>query len=610
MSLFHFLRPEWFIAIIPLVLLLWLLRRLHLKNRSWQSFCDQGLLPHLLQQTDLQQKKRPLSVIFIAGLITIFALAGPSWEKRPQPVFKKQSALVIILDLSLSMDATDIKPSRLKRALHKIEDILHKRTEGQTALIVYAGDAFTVTPLTEDSATISSQVKSLSTSIIPTQGSRTDKALQLAHNLFKQTSLYSGHILLITDGINDKAIDTAESLLANQYTLSVLGVGTNDGSPIPLETGGFFKDSSGAIVIPKLNQKKLHQLALTSSGAFRLLSIDDSDINFLLKPLDSRLNNNQDESTELNTDSWFEFGPWLLLAVLPLAAFAFRRGYLFILIIMILPHSEPSYAADDKTSAGTSTLWDSLWKNNNQQAKELLLNNNASAAAEQFSDRKWKAAAEYKAGQYQKALESYQQLDSANPENLYNIANTQAQLGQLNEALENYNKVLQKKPDHADAKHNRDAIEKMMQEQEQQDNKEQKDGDQKSDKKDSKNKDSDSKDQDSSDSKSDQQNSSNENNEEKKQDSKESQSKDGKKPQDNEDNNSEEQQQSEAQKNDDEDKNDSDNQEQPGQLSKEQQQANEQWLRRIPDDPGGLLKRKFKYQSEQRNNTKSGEQQW
>lgn len=596
MNLFHFLRPEWFIAILPLLVCYWLLRKLQLQNKSWQNFCDKSLLPHLFQQTELQQKQRPLSLLLVAGLIAIIALAGPSWEQRPQPVFKKQSALIIVLDLSRSMDAEDIKPSRLSRALLKVEDILKQRKEGQTALIVYAGDAFTVTPLTEDTATISSQVKSLNTSIMPVQGSQADKAIKLAHSLFKQTSQLKGHILLITDGINDNTISVTESLLSPNYTLSVLAVGTTEGAPIPLSSGGFFKDSNGAIVIAKIDQSKLQQLALSGAGSFRFLTTDDSDIEHLLKPLNTGLDQNQTESTELNTDAWVEAGPWLLLLLLPLAAFAFRKGYLFIIVLIVFPQSDPVYAFE----------LDQLWKNQNQQAHELFDNSKIKEAAEKFSDNKWKAAAEYKSGQYQKALESYQQLDTSNPDNLYNLANTQAQLGQYDKALENYNKLIEQNPDHSDAKYNRDQIEKMQQQKDQQSDKDKNsDNDKSSNNKDDKSSDKQSSDKDSSD------NNENQDNDSKDKEPEEN-SKDDQKESSDKDSKPEQAQQNEKQKQQEsaDDNKDAQPADQEQQLSKEQQQANEQWLRRIPDDPGGLLRRKFQYQSQQRPNQNTGDQQW
>jgi len=137
---------------------------------------------------------------------------------------------------------------------------------------------------------------------------------------------------------------------------------------------------------------------------------------------------------------------------------------LFFIVLFILPQPESAHAFE----------LNQLWKNQNQQAHELLQKDNADEAAKLFSDTKWKAAAQYKSGQYKQALESYQQLDQSNPENLYNLANTQAQLGQYDKALKNYNKLIEENPNHSDAKHNRDQVEKLQQ-QKKQDNKNNKD---------------------------------------------------------------------------------------------------------------------------------------
>lgn len=602
MTDFHFIRPEWFYAIVPLLILYALLLKHRLQSRSWQSFCDPDLLPHLFNQEQITQQKRPLFLLLLGGLICIIALAGPSWEKRPQPVFKKQSALVIVLDLSRSMDATDIKPSRLTRALHKIEDILNKRKEGQTALIVFADNAFTVTPLTEDNATISSQIKSLSSDIMPTQGSHADRAIAQAYRLFKQSSQPSGHIILITDGVSESTLAHIKKQRQSAYTISVLGVGTTEGSPIPLKNGGFFKDPQGGIVIPKLNTSRLQQLALAGAGSFRQLAANDSDITALLSPLNSFQSNTTGQSTELITDSWFETGPWLLLLIMPIAALAFRKGYLFVLLFFILPQPTPSYAFE----------WNQLWKNNNQQAYELLESDKAADAAKLFSDKKWKASADYKAGNFDNALKQFEQLDLTNVDNLYNLANTQAQLGQYNKALENYNKVIEQQPDHEDAKYNRDLLEKMQQEQK--DNKQQGDNEQSEEDQQPSDQQNSSANNQKSDSQQNESESTEQNTEQAEQEDKQAENS---KP----DSAQDEQQKDKPDNNEDtagiQDKDSAEQEESQTrqadnvpELSQEQQQANEQWLRRIPDDPGGLLRRKFQYQTQQRPQQNHGDQQW
>ena len=175
---FHFIRPYWLFLLIPLLLIVIFFLQNRLSKSNWEKICDPKLLPHLLIEKEGKQKHIPIYLLAIGGLLAIFALAGPTWERLPQPAFRDQSALVIALDLSRSMDANDIKPSRLIRARYKIADILKQRQEGQTALIVYAGEAFPVTPLTDDIDTITAQLSVLDTTIMPAQGSHADLAIK------------------------------------------------------------------------------------------------------------------------------------------------------------------------------------------------------------------------------------------------------------------------------------------------------------------------------------------------------------------------------------------------------------------------------------------------
>ncbi len=328
LSEFHFIRPYWLLAIVPYLVLLTLMVKNKLSQGSWNAVCDTGLLPYILQQKTVSRSRWPLTAGAIAGLLVIFALAGPAWERLPAPVFRNESALVIALDLSRSMDAEDIKPDRLTRARYKIADILNRRKDGQTALLVYAGDAFTVTPLTEDTDTISSQLSALTTSIMPAQGSDTASALNMAADLFKQAGLQKGQILLITDGVNiENTLDTVQSLGA--YKLSILAIGTEEGAPIKTPRGGFLKDREGSIVVPKLDPDELKELVRSGGGTFQVISADDQDIETLLTAIE-RMSEHQatEEENELLLDRWEDRGPWLLLVALPFAALSFRRGLL------------------------------------------------------------------------------------------------------------------------------------------------------------------------------------------------------------------------------------------------------------------------------------------
>ncbi len=267
---FHFLRPAWLLLLPILLILLWQgFQRRH-SSRGWQSVVDANLLPHLLAGKNQVRDNSLWALSAIVGVIAIVALAGPVWDKLPQPIYRQQAALVIVLDLSRSMDATDIKPSRLARARHKIADILAARKEGQTALVTYAADAFVVTPLTEDAGTIDALLSSLATGIMPSQGSFADKALSQAFVLFDNAGVANGDVLLVSDSFNPDEMVAMQALLDknSSHRISVLGIGTEAGGPIPLTSGGFLKDNQGSIVISRLLADGMREIARTGGGAF------------------------------------------------------------------------------------------------------------------------------------------------------------------------------------------------------------------------------------------------------------------------------------------------------------------------------------------------------
>lgn len=457
---FHFLRPTWFMAIAPVAVLLILLWRRHLSSRSWQGVVDAQLLPHLLIGSTQQRRSWGLVAIALSSLLAITALAGPVWSKQKQPVFRRDSSLVVLLDLSQSMNATDVSPSRLQMAKFKLQDLLARRKEGDTALVVYAATPFTVTPLTSDTDNIRRQLSSLTPELMPAQGSRADRAITQAQALLQQAGASHGNVLLITDGIDNTPsvpLEQAVSKLHRAgYRLSVLGVGTPDGAPIPIKGGGFLQDANGAIVVARLNEQALARLATQGHGIYRHLSAgSDSDTDALTSAFTPALDTQESKKIAgMKSDQWREQGPWLLLPLLPLAAFAFRRGYLLLLLFtLIIPVPRSAYALG----------WEDLWQRPDQKAAQALANNKPQQAAKQFEDPQWRAAAHYRAGDYQAALKDLAEQKSAEAD--YNRGNSLARLGKFPEALNAYDSALKKNPQLSDAQHNRDLVQKWLQQQ-------------------------------------------------------------------------------------------------------------------------------------------------
>ncbi|MGD2076526.1 MAG: VWA domain-containing protein [Gammaproteobacteria bacterium] len=456
---FHFQQPMWFLALLPLVLLVWQLRGDGSTDSAWRRVCDANLLPYLLINPQRGDSRLPLWLLAGGWLVAVIALADPVWEKQPQPVFRTEEARVVVLDLSRSMSSSDLKPSRLERARYKIEDVLRRSEEGQVGLVVFAGDAFVVTPLTQDTRTITELLKSLEPGIMPVQGSRVDLGLRKAGELLTQAGAGRGEILLVTDGYEgSQAIDAARDLRRQGYTVSVLGVGTTQGAPLSDGGGGFVHDGKGAIVVPRLDAASLRALATAGGGRYATITGNGADLKALLTPLTPQLDSKV-KQTGLQTDAWRSRGPWLVVLLLPFAALAFRRGWLLGVILLVAATATPPQPA-------MASTWDDLWTRRDQQAAQALAAGEHARAAQLATDPRQRGTAQYRAGKYAAALEDFKQ--ATGPDAAYNQGNALARLGHYKEAIAAYDQALAAQPNMEDAQHNKAAVEALLREQEKQ----------------------------------------------------------------------------------------------------------------------------------------------
>ena len=287
MADFHFLRPWWLLVLPFGVWLSWQLTRSGTLGSRWREFVDEALQPYVLTGSSMlfRERRTVLIAAMLAWLLTTFALAGPTWERLPAPTVRSDEALVVVLDLSRSMDAVDIQPSRLARAKFKLLALLERRESGQTGLVVFSAHAFTVAPLTSDVRTIALLVASLSSDIMPSRGSYPEAGLRKAAQLLRQTGLVRGEILLITDAqVSPESLSIAQDLYREGFTVHVLAVGTADGGPIVEPGGGFLTDQTGRVVVPRLDSSLLQRLANRGGGRFATLTVDDRDLDYLLSP--------------------------------------------------------------------------------------------------------------------------------------------------------------------------------------------------------------------------------------------------------------------------------------------------------------------------------------
>jgi Ca-activated chloride channel family protein len=647
LSNFHFVRPYWLLAIFALLFVLWLLKKHRFYQSPWQQFLPSHLSQVLLEgssSANISKKSvtRQFFLIkpFMIGLLSIIALAGPVWQKLPQPVYQTERGSVLIMDMSYSMYSTDVKPNRLTRARFKAVDLLAKINEGDTGLIAYAGDAFVISPLTQDIKNIELLLPSLTPEIMPELGSNPIAALTLAHEMLLNAGHLNGDIYWFTDDIdNEEVADVYDWSSKYGHQLNILGIGSESGAPITLPSGELLKDNKGAIVVPRLPTQKLKSLASRGHGSYQTISNDDSDIeSLILKDKIHERNKNKKQQNQQSGDQWQEQGAWLLVLVLPLMLSYFRRGStllmlplscLPLLFLLSFPFvSSTSFAAENEeqkikqpNSPQTSTLtntskqvWQNLWQTSDQQAQKQYNKENYQDAAQQFKNSQWQGSAHYKAGNYQEALDAFKKGELGNSAtSLYNQGNALAQMQQYKKAIESYEQALKKKPDLQDAKDNIEKIKQLQKQQEQQ--KSDKSDKEQSQDKDNKEKDQQQDSQSQDEQSQDQQNKQNQDQSEdsQQQDSESESQKDNKEQESKPKGSSEEQKSKEAEQKQQEQKNaeqvekqDEQNEEKTAaqiaaeQQAKETEQKHQQILNKVTDDPYLLLRNKMQLEYQKR----------
>ena len=480
---FHFLRPLVLLLIPVTVALVWIWMRLKLASSHWQSIIPTHLHQRLISSAGKQQSRQSFILLMFAFAIACIAAAGPAWEKLPQPVYQTNSGRVVVMDMSLSMRATDISPSRLARAKFKAIDLIKEINDGEVGLVAYAGEAFMISPLTEDISNLENLIPSLSPEIMPTDGSNPVSGLEQAAALLENAGYQNGHIYWITDGISLPDVKPVRDFIsASQYQFSTLIVGTEDAAPIQLLDGSLLKDERGAIVIPRVNFTFLEQALAPSNAQQNKMTIDSSDIQSMLlssSRIDAVLDKESQESTG---DDWRDMGVYIVLLILPIALLFFRKGFLFcVLAFCLLPltpniafaqaansQSQASYPTEQAPTNENRFLAGakSLFLNSNQKGQQAFEAQQYEQAEQAFDDTKWRAAAAYKAGNYENALALYQQSEGL--ESIYNIGNTYAQMGELQKAIDSYEKVLQLAPDFAEAQRNKEVLEELLEQQQNQ----------------------------------------------------------------------------------------------------------------------------------------------
>ncbi|CJK55952.1 Predicted O-linked N-acetylglucosamine transferase%2C SPINDLY family [Streptococcus pneumoniae] len=561
----HLLRP-WWLAIVPLLAwLLWRLWHRQLQVGRWQRLLPEAFHAALLTRGRLRHSRLPWLVLGLAWLLAVIALLGPSWQRFEQPSIKRSDPLVVLLEVTPSMLAADVAPTRLEQAKRKLLDLLERRQDVQTAVVVFAGSAHTLVPLSDDLATTRNLLAAVHPALMPEPGQRADLAVARGLELLRQAGLGRGRLLLIGSSLDQHERSAIATLLQGQgERLLMLGVGTEQGAPIAGENGSFLKDTNGAILIPRLDNAGLQRFAAELGGRYRQARLGDEDLAALGLLDQAGTLQRDDEVTRL--EAWLDQGYWLLLPLLLLAALAGRRGWLFCLPLLLL-QPQPASAFEFKD----------LWLRRDQQGQRLLEAKQPAKAAERFADRRWQAMALYEAGDYAGAAERFAEGSTAADH--YNRGNALARDDALEAAIEAYEQALELQPDLQAAQRNKALVEELLRRRQEQSEPEPEQQEQEQTEPDEPQPQSQPPESGSASSPS---------------------TEDAQGEPASEASGAPQASTSEAT---DETGESSAQAQHEGLPDLERQQATEQWLRQIPDDPGELLRRKFLYEQRKRQGT-------
>lgn len=445
LSTVHLLRPQWLWLLLALPLLVaawWWQRR---RRNVWREVVDAHLLPALIEHAPGRRGYMGLVWSICGFVLLVLALAGPAWRMGEQPLVRGGSPLVVAVDLSSAATASDLPPSRLLQMRAKLRALLASRHDGAVGLVAFAGDAFVVAPVSEDTANIGLFIDALSPEVMPEDGSRAERAIAISRQLLAQSGHAQGDILLMTDHADAAAIAAAASVAAQGYRVSAIGVGT--------ATGAAYRRADGGIAHAQLDRTSLQAMTRAGSGVFAVLGNDSRDleaVSALRSPASTKLTEGRAGR------AWRDEGYWLLLPLLALVLLAFRRGAVFAVLLLgvgsvgmwPLPgQAQPASTqpAPARIAATAAPPVQGGWWRRADQMEHARMRDGAQA---------------YREGDYAQAGQRWSSLSGADA--AYNRGNALAKSGQLAEAIAAYDQALHLQPGMEDALANRKAVEAAM----------------------------------------------------------------------------------------------------------------------------------------------------
>ena len=436
----YFIRPLWFLALIPLTLLLIYLRRRKVYKSHWRQEVDAHLLQHTIvtdidnntirNRSNLMQRWHWLSLCWIIGTI---ALAGPAWDKtEPFELIQDRPPLVIVLNLSKQMHEKKTNKDFLIRLQSKLLTLLNKIHLRPVTMLVYSNRAYQVLPLTEDEKLVRYWLNYLTPEIMPADGNNLASALQLANSISASAHHQSGHVLLITDVVDEMLIKYLKQDNQKWYKLI-----------------SYVYSRTASVNTDKLNADDYPNVQFFSNN--------EDDINRLVQILNQYYfdSDYQIESFKSDVQIWKDRGAWIICLLLPIALGLFRSKQLLMFmpavmttgILTFMPFT--TYAFD----------WHNIWYNNNERAMRMIADN-PELAEQLFSDPFWRAIAQYRQGKYEQAIENFSSVESDLA--YYNKANSLVKLGQYEHAIESYQKAIEHNPELKSAHHNLKLVRRFI----------------------------------------------------------------------------------------------------------------------------------------------------
>ena len=411
----HFIQPKWLwlLLAVPIIYLSFYIR--HDVRARWKRYIDPELLDHLIVSPKRRWRLRPIHMICVLIALGAVALAGPTWKREQPPFTEDKAPIVIALDLSRTMDAIDLDPTRIERTKLKLRDLLKVRNGARTALFVYAGTAHMVLPFTTDNSLFDLYLDSLSTSLMPREGKDSAKALHAIEGFLKDETV-PGTILFVTDGIESRALPAFREFTsqnADKNDILVMGVGTSRGGPVRTSGNRFLSDSSGRRVYARLDVDALRSLSSMDISA-TTLTLDDDDIQWVQRRVQHHLESVQQRDSKTR---WINEGYWLTIPITAIAVFWFRKGWTvrwtsaaLAVVFVFRPDGHDGFRCLD------------LWLTPDQQGRYYYEKGEYQKAAERYEDPMWKGLALVRAGDDEGALNAFALSDSA--EAWYNQGNS------------------------------------------------------------------------------------------------------------------------------------------------------------------------------------------